>query len=59
MVILIAKSFFLFTPHPTLSHKGRGELEEKTFGKRYMLKYRQDYHKAAFFGLGSGADVCW
>jgi hypothetical protein len=35
--ILIAKSFFLLTPHPTLSHKGRGELEEKTFGKRYNL----------------------
>jgi L-lactate dehydrogenase complex protein LldF len=33
--ILIAKNFFLLTPHPTLSHKGRGELEEKTFGKCY------------------------
>ncbi|MFA4904413.1 MAG: hypothetical protein WC600_16890 [Desulfobaccales bacterium] len=33
---IIAKSFFLLTPHPTLSHKGRGELEEKTFGKRYI-----------------------
>jgi hypothetical protein len=35
--ILIAKSFFLLTSYPTLSHKGRGELEEKTFGKRYNL----------------------
>jgi hypothetical protein len=34
-VILIAKSFFSLTPHPTLSHKGRGKLEEKTFGNRY------------------------
>jgi hypothetical protein len=29
------QKFFLLTPHPTLSHKGRGELEEKTFGRRY------------------------
>jgi hypothetical protein len=35
LIILIPKSFFLLTPHPALSHKERGELEEKTFGKRY------------------------
>ena len=41
--ILIAKSFFLLTPHPTLSHKGRGELEEKTFGKRYNFPKDNPY----------------
>jgi hypothetical protein len=37
----LPKRFFLFTPHPTLSHKGRGELEEKTFGKRYKIQGRE------------------
>jgi hypothetical protein len=45
----LPKSFFLLTPHPTLSHKGahkgRGELEEKTFGKRYT------YHNLAIFSV--------